>query len=209
MTDWRSLLDPMLQQAGALQGRITDSRAGWAQAPSPIAAPAPIGPAAPAPMGAPAPVPREPAAPSGRTVLVGDSLGVGTRPYLHGVRAADTVVGRSSANGVSALRQIVAHGGAGRVLFDLGTNDASAGQLASSLRQARRIAPDAQFIVPTVNGPGASQKNALLRQLADRGDITLVDWAGRSRGLVGGDGIHASAAGYKRRAALIAAALGR
>lgn len=143
---------------------------------------------------------------SGKTVMVGDSLGVGTNPYLQGIEA-DTKVGRSSASAVAALKRLVAGGDVTRVVFDVGTNDGSAAQLRKSISQARRVAKGAMLIVPTVNGPDAENKNRVLRGLADRGEIVLVDWASKSGGLLASDGIHATPTGYRARAAMLAAAL--
>lgn len=136
----------------------------------------------------------------GKLVAVGDSLGVGTTPYLHAA-AQDTKVGRSSASAVEALKRI--GGGADRILFDAGTNDGTAAQLAKSIKRALKVAGGATVYVPTVNGPQAAAKNAVIRRMGEQGLIQVVDWAGASRGLVGGDGIHASPQGYRRRAQMI------
>jgi hypothetical protein len=150
---------------------------------------------------------REPAPrPRGRTLVVGDSLGVGTAPGLErrlGRVDVNARVGRPSAEGVQVLRDALARRDYGRIMLDLGTNDASAQQLAHSLRQAKRLAGDTPLFAATVRGPGAGAKNRLLR----RSGVELVDWAGRSDRLVGGDGIHATAQGYDRRARMVARAL--
>lgn len=146
-----------------------------------------------------------------RTVVVGDSLGVGTVPYLQralgGPVRADVRVGRSSSDGVNALSRLL-RGGADQVVLDLGTNDGSAQQLRQSVRRAQSLAGDRPIYIPTVNGPGAAQKNAMLRRLAG-GNVHLVNWAGQSRGLVGGDGIHASGRGYQQRARIVAHSINR
>jgi hypothetical protein len=212
MADWRSLLDstlrsPLFQPYGQSPGQDPYQALTSYQPPqgTPPALAQLLGHAATSmtPTGGQA---TQPASHNGRTVLVGDSLGVGTSPYLQGVKA-NAVVGRSSASAVQALRPFVRAGNVGTVVFDAGTNDASAGQLAQSIHRASRLAPDARIVAMTVNGPGAAEKNALLRQLASQGRITLVDWAKASRGLVGADGIHAGPRGYRQRAALIEAAL--
>lgn len=203
-TDWRSLLgylDP-LQQAGPAQpdAPVNPYQLLGSTAPVGITQP-PLAALTAQPQQAPA------ARPGGHgVVVVGDSLGVGTTPYLR-PSESDTLVGRSSANGVQALRRLVQRGTPSQVVFDLGTNDPTAADLAHSIRQARRIVGNAQLFVPTVNGPNAAAKNALLQHLAQQGEINLIDWAGHSRGLIGSDGIHASPTGYRQRAALIARAL--
>lgn len=137
--------------------------------------------------------------------MIGDSLGVGTVPYLRqllgGQVDANVRVGRSSTDGVAALQRRRGH--YDRIVLDLGTNDGSAGQLAQSLRAARRHAGSTPIVAATLRGPGAAGKNAVLR----RAGVQLVDWAGKSGGLVGGDGIHATPAGYAARARLVARAL--
>jgi len=141
-----------------------------------------------------------------RTVVIGDSLGVGTVPYLQrvlgGKVAADVRVGRSSSDGVNQLGRLL-RGGADQIIMDLGTNDASPAQLQQSVQRARRLSGGRPIFIPTVNGPGAAQKNALLRNLAG-GNVHLVNWANQSHGLTGADGIHASGAGYQKRAQIVA-----
>lgn len=143
----------------------------------------------------------------GRTIMIGDSLGVGTSRYLKGVES-DAKVGRSSAQALGLLGKAVQAGDVSRVLFDVGTNDGSAAELRKSIEQARGVAPDTELVMLTVHGPDAKNKNKLLRGLADKGEITLVDWAAHSGGLVGGDGVHATAHGYRQRAKLIEQVLG-
>lgn len=141
---------------------------------------------------------------------VGDSLGVGTFGHLKGMLGgrlrSDAVSGRSSADGIGALRGMLGDR-FDRYVVDLGTNDPTGGALAASVRAADRMTGKRPIVVPTVNGPAATAKNAALRALAG-GDISLVGWASNDRGLVGPDGIHAtSEAAYGRRAAMIAGAL--
>jgi hypothetical protein len=214
MADWRSLLDaslrsPLFQPYGQPPGQVPDPYQALSSYQPPQGTPPALAQllghvATSAQPSDPQPAARHQS--HGRTVLVGDSLGVGTSPYLQGVKA-NAVVGRSSASAVQALRPFVRGGNVGTIVFDAGTNDASAGQLAQSIHRASRLAPDARIVAMTVNGPGAAEKNALLRHLASQGRITLVDWAKASRGLVGADGIHAGPRGYRQRAALIEAAL--
>jgi hypothetical protein len=147
----------------------------------------------------------------GSTLVVGDSLGVGTTPYLKkdlgGSFASDTKVGRPSSQAASILVQKMASGNYSRVVFDAGTNDGSAKQLAQSISRVKQAAKGADVYIPTVRGPGAAQKNKVIRQAAG-GNVHVVDWAGQSNGLVGGDGIHASGQGYQTRAQMLAQAMG-
>ena len=139
------------------------------------------------------------------TLVIGDSLQLGTGKYLRGAKV-NAVGGRSSAAGVKALAKMV-RGRRGRryqrVVFDLGTNDGSAGQLRQSIRKAKRLARGKPVYMATVNGPKAAAKNRVIK----RSGVNVIDWAGRSKGLVPGDGIHASPQGYKKRARLIASNL--
>jgi hypothetical protein len=136
----------------------------------------------------------------GRTVYQGDSLGVGTTRYMKGVDA-DVKVGRTSAEGVRGLKRQLAKGGVSKVVADLGTNDGSARELASSVRKIRKLAKGKPVYLATVRGPQAKQKNAYLKREAAKGNINLID-ASKTGG-VAGDGIHLTAAGYKKRARLV------
>ena len=128
-------------------------------------------------------------------------MGVGTAPYVRG--RENVLGGRSSAHGVGALSRMLRKGDVGTVVFDLGTNDPNAQALRQSFRRAREMAPGAHFIVPTVQGPNARQKNRYIRSLADKRGVTVVDWARMNRGLLSSDGIHATPHGYRRRARMI------
>jgi hypothetical protein len=147
----------------------------------------------------------------GNTLVVGDSLGVGTTPYLQkdlgGHVTADVKVGRPSSNAVKVLQQKLAGGNYSRIVFDAGTNDGSAAQLRQSIAQVKKAAGGAEVYIPTVNGPGANAKNQIIRQMAG-GNVHVVDWASKSGGLVGSDGIHASGKGYQTRAEMLAQAMG-
>lgn len=143
-------------------------------------------------------------------LYVGDSLGVGTFPPLRSTMAGtaldgDTEVGRSSTEGLWVLRAKLRprHG---IVVFDLGTNDFSTETLTQNLHRARKQTRDRLMIVLTMNKPGVGRFNGAVRTFARSADnVVLIDWhatAGREA-LLAGDGIHASAWGYRRRAASI------
>lgn len=149
----------------------------------------------------------------GSTLVIGDSLGVGTAPYLKkllGDMDADVEEGRSSANGIQALRDRIGQGNYQNIVLDLGTNDTTARSLRTSVREALALAPGAQIYLPTLNGPYAtSRKNQILRQIAAANpNVHLIPWASRAQGLLAGDGIHATGEGYRARARLIARQLG-
>ncbi len=145
--------------------------------------------------------------------MVGDSLGEGTEGPLRGLltgRAlkANNAKNRTSAQGVGLF------GGLGKVaqyVFDLGTNDGSAGALRSSLRSVSKLAGDKPIHALTVRSPyEAGPKNEMLRQLAGRGkdgvgNLHLIPWANIAGNYTGGDpqGIHPNGAGYSKRAHMI------
>jgi hypothetical protein len=99
----------------------------------------------------------------------------------------------------------------GIVIFDIGTNDRDAATMTRNLRRARKRAGDRLLVVFTLNKPGVAPLNGVLRDFARSADnVELVDWravAGKEK-LLAGDGIHATAAGYRRRARLISAFVG-
>lgn len=146
----------------------------------------------------------------GRVLVVGDSLGVGTAPSLRrrlGGVGADVEVGRGSAEGVRVLDQRL-RDRHGAVVFDLGTNDPTAGDLRRSLRQASNIVGNRELYLSTVNGPDAAAKNRLLTRFARRHDNVHLIRAAQKVG-TGPDGIHYSPQGYDQRAQLYSRAIRR
>ena len=148
----------------------------------------------------------------GPILYVGDSLGVGTFPELRTLLPdvaldGDNRIGRSSGEGLRVLRSTLRRKH-GIVIFDIGTNDRDASTMKKNLKRARRRAGDRPLVVFTLNKPGVAPLNGVLRDFAASADnVELVDWravAGKE-GLLAGDGIHATAAGYRRRARLISA----
>lgn len=148
----------------------------------------------------------------GPVLVVGDSLGVGTAPLLKravGGRVESVVKGGiSSSRAVAAARGRIASGRFGTIVFDLGTNDASAKETVASLREVARLAPNSRIVVATVNSPwDEGRKNRALRTIArNMPNVELVRWHGASRGgAILSDGIHGA---YDKRAALFAQAVG-
>lgn len=133
------------------------------------------------------------------TVYIGDSLSVGTRPYLKGIGYANTVGGRSSADGIEALR---GHARGDQYILDLGTNDSSAALLKQSIKRAAKITGGAPIYMPKLNGPKAAAKNKVLKQMAAKGLIQVIPWKAKLA-----DGIHPTGQGYKVRAAAIRKAM--
>ena len=151
--------------------------------------------------------------------MVGDSLEVGTSPYLRGLLrgiplTVDAQTSRPSSTGVAILRSRPQSSDQ-VVVFDLGTNDdpAQPQALAADLAAVRSIVGGRCVVVATLNRPpynGVSIDglNGAMRDFAVGSPLTqLVDWraaALSSPGLLGPDGVHATAAGYSTRAQLIA-----
>jgi hypothetical protein len=144
-------------------------------------------------------------------LYVGDSLGVGTVQQLHSTPAgnpldSDTRIGRGSTEGLAVLRSKLRRRHKA-VVFDLGTNDASAELLRHNLQRARTLSGERPLIVFTLNKPGAQSFNSAIKAFARENDnVFVIDWqsTASSRHLLAGDGIHASPSGYRRRAALVA-----
>jgi lysophospholipase L1-like esterase len=163
-------------------------------------------------------------APPSRTVLdLGDSLSVGTDPYLRkqlrgyridrlydvGLHAYDaaTIVARSRAS----LPTVV--------VVSAGTNDDP--RTVSSFARAisdilRATGRDRCVVWPTISRPPAvgssydGLNRALTRAAARHRKLVVVDWVGmvrRNPSWLSRDGVHVSVAGYRARAAAIATAV--
>jgi hypothetical protein len=155
---------------------------------------------------------------SGSVVYVGDSLGVGTTPYLQralgSVRVhGDSKVGRPSQVGPGILRQQLAPEDK-VVVFDLGTNDdaGAPGRLQADLEAAAGIAGGRCMVVATINKPGAVDGlNRVVRSFAHgRPGTEVVEWRDAVESdpsLLAGDGVHGTPAGYALRGRLFANAV--
>jgi dienelactone hydrolase len=159
---------------------------------------------------------------TGRVLVVGDSLVVGTTPYLRRELSGASVtsdgrIGRPSAEAVSVLRAKF-NGSERVVVFDAGTNDdpSQPGRLASDLSAARSIAGSRCLVVATVNRPpyrgvSVAGLNAAVQRFASgSSNVQLVDWrsyAVAHPGLINPDGVHPTASGYAARARLFAQAI--
>jgi lysophospholipase L1-like esterase len=163
-----------------------------------------------------------PALANASVAYVGDSLGVGTVPYLRGVMDGVTIdddseIGRPSSVGLPILQEKMA-ADPDVVVFDLGTNDdpANPDALAADLASARQIAGDRCMVLATLNRPPLNgvPVDALNRAVtsfaASDGNVALVDWHARAEqnpALLIDDGVHPSPEGYALRAKLFAAAI--
>jgi hypothetical protein len=163
-----------------------------------------------------------PAGASASIAYVGDSLGVGTVPYLRSELSGVTIdddseIGRPSGVGLPILQAKMATN-PDVVVFDLGTNDdpASPDALASDLASARQIAGSRCMVIATLNRPPLNGvpvdglNRAVTSFAAADGNVALVDWHARVQenpSLLISDGVHPTPEGYGLRAKLFAAAI--
>ncbi len=157
----------------------------------------------------------------GSVLVIGDSLGVGTEPYLRQELPGTTIVddsvgGRPSPGGLDALRADISPDDA-VIVFAMGTNDNPAYPeiMAGNLDAVAQIAADRCIVVPTiarppVNGVSAAGVNRVIKRFAaSRLNVEVVDWhaavTAQPQLLI--DGIHATPDGYALRASMLAQAI--
>lgn len=170
-------------------------------------------------------VPPAPAAPSRNLLVNGDSLAVGTGPYLPRMLrrwrvTQSTAVSRHAFEGASVMRAY------GRRLprvihLSLGTNDdprnLSGFRLAirsvMAVAGRRRCVVWANVVRPPVAGASYAGYNRVLAQESKgRSNLRVVNWARLVRqnpGWLAGDGVHVSATGYAVRAQTVARSVRR
>jgi hypothetical protein len=159
-------------------------------------------------------------APAKRVLVVGDSLAVGTRPYLPrylgGWRVRSSVsISKHAPEGASELAR--RHRGLPPVVVaSLGTNDDphAVSSFEASVRKSLRAVGKHGCIVwpnivrPAVGGATYAGYNHVLDHIAGRNQhLRIVDWvsiAAHHRSWFGSDGVHPNATGYAVRAAAIA-----
>ncbi len=149
-------------------------------------------------------------------VHVGDSLAVGTDPYLPALLrgwtlTSSAIVGRRSDEGLMALREL----GPSLprvVVLSLGTNDdpADVEAFTATVREVVRLTGSRRCVIwttiarPAIRGHSYAAFNRILRTEAQRSSsFKLVDWAGmvsRNPSFLRPDGVHGVAAGYRARA---------
>jgi uncharacterized protein len=164
--------------------------------------------------------PPAPAA-TGSVLVVGDSLVIGTTPYLRRELAGASVtsdgrIGRPSNEAVGVLRSKFS--GQRIVVFDAGVNDdpAQPSRLSADLAAVRSIAGGRCLVVATMSRPpyrGVSVDglNRAVRSFASAtSNARLVDWraaAVANPRLINSDGVHPTGAGYQLRARLFVQAI--
>jgi hypothetical protein len=154
-----------------------------------------------------------------RALVIGDSLEVGSGPYLRGALpgvSVDAERGRTSSEGVKVLAaRLTASDQV--IVFPLGTNDSPSNPdgLAASLAAVRQLAGDRCIVVatlarPPLGGVSVAGLNRAVGQFAARTGAQVADWHTVVRSipsLLGRDGVHATGEGYSLRASLLAEAV--
>jgi lysophospholipase L1-like esterase len=155
-----------------------------------------------------------------RVFVNGDSLAVGTRPYLPralpGFRITQsTSISRHAPEGVAVLR---AQGRrlARIVVMQLGTNDdpRADGEFRRAIRRTMHVVGRRRCVVwpnivrpPVAGASYAAYNRALAAQNRLHENLLVVDWVGMARRhpeWFGPDGVHPDASGYRARARAIA-----
>jgi lysophospholipase L1-like esterase len=162
---------------------------------------------------------------SRRLLVNGDSLAVGTQPYIpQELRRwrvmQSTAISRHAYEAASVMR---AYGrGLPRVIHvSLGTNDdpRSVGAFRAAIREVMAVAGPRRCVVwanivrPPVAGASYAGYNlALAQESRPRKNLRVVDWARMVRQnphWLAGDGVHVNATGYQARAKAIARSVRR
>jgi hypothetical protein len=158
------------------------------------------------------------AAPSGRVLVVGDSLEVLTSPYLkrylHGIPITVNAVGGYNSYQIFELFQESYDPTQSVIVFDAGTNDNPAYPqiLAGNLAKVAAIVGNRCMVVPTihgftVNGVNNDGKNRVVREFAaSRPGTQVPEWAAwvHAHPQLMADQLHPGPEGADARAQLIA-----
>ena len=151
----------------------------------------------------------------GPILYIGDSLGVGTAPKLKKLvkvsMDVDVKESRPSSTGVSLLRSKLKSKHK-VVVFDLGTNNREAAAYRKDLNAAHRLCKGRTLVLATMNASWIGPINNVARDFANsKSNVVLVDWrqASQQDNYLGNDGIHATDAGYTKRARMFQAVVGR
>ena len=156
-------------------------------------------------------------------LVVGDSLGVGTEPFLPWLLRGRQVwqqvtVSRSTSNGLALLRER-ARSLPPIIVVSLGTNDGPAPAPFRALveRVLATAGPRRCVVWPTIVRPGriggyswSALNQVLARAAARHPNLRLVHWATLANAhpsWLAPDGVHTTVRGYRARAAAIAAAV--
>jgi len=160
---------------------------------------------------------------SGIVLVVGDSLAVGTEPFLAPLVAPRRVAwearsGRTTPEGLLALRAGLARVTPQTVVISLGTNDGpDPARFANRISRVLAAVPLSACVVwatvirPPRKGPYHALNSVLRRTARSDPRVVLVDWA---RAVASGrvalpDGVHPDRSGFRYRSRLLAAAVRR
>jgi lysophospholipase L1-like esterase len=158
-----------------------------------------------------------------QVLVVGDSLAVGTKPYLPGLLGEsditwDAKTGRTTPQGMQVLRAALRTVAPQTVVLSLGSNDGSdPARFADRLHRTLAAIPPGACIVwaSVIRPPRKGAYLGLNRVLRDAAAhdirLTIVNWdQAVARGsVVLPDGLHPNRAGYRYRSRLIARAVHR
>jgi hypothetical protein len=158
--------------------------------------------------------------PSSPVLVVGDSLAVGMRPYLAEALGTDVAwdakSGRTTPQGLFALRAALKVVQPSTVVVSLGTNDGSDPSRFQDRidRMLAAIGPDrcvvwSNIYRPARKGPYVALNSVLVREAARVGRLHLVDWSSAvaHRAVTLPDGLHPDTAGFAYRSRMIAHAV--
>jgi lysophospholipase L1-like esterase len=154
-------------------------------------------------------------------LVVGDSLAVGTMPYLGPMLGGRNIVaatksGITTPEGMELVRKELRLVTPATVVISLGSNDGSdAKKFADRVRRTMSLLPEnacviwATIIRPARKGDYRGLNRVLNQAKRRDARIVVVDW---EHAVTGGavflpDGLHADAAGYRYRSAMIADAI--
>ena len=157
----------------------------------------------------------------GQVLVVGDSLAVGTEPYLGDLLPGrevkfDAVTGRTTPEGMHALRARLRSLDPGTVVISLGTNDGSdPARFASRINRVLDAIPEDTCVVwstvirPPRKGAFAGLNRVLRRIDLREGRLSLIDWdqAVQSGHVTLPDTVHPDAAGFQYRSRMFAEAV--
>jgi hypothetical protein len=145
-----------------------------------------------------------------KLLYIGDSLGVGTAPQLRRIASPryeidpHCEVGMNSAWGEDKFNDFLGSRHS-VVVFDMGTNDGNnPGPFIARLGRIRSKLGGRHLVVATMNGAAAGMNDELRDWCSGKKNVHLVKWRDYSQDhdVLGPDGIHPTASGYKRRAKL-------
>jgi hypothetical protein len=158
--------------------------------------------------------------PSSPVLVVGDSLAVGMRPYLAEALGTDVAwdakSGRTTPQGLFALRAALKVVQPATVVVSLGTNDGSdPARFQDRIdRMLAAIGPGrcvvwANIYRPARKGPYVALNGVLVQEAARIGRLHLVDWSSAvaRRAVTLPDGLHPDADGFAYRSRMIARAV--